>query len=158
MDATAKLVDFAIAPEDLSSPSDKGELTYRMAQSASFLVGEDVEERKEIYRFVKKMYSRRNALFHSQYDVDDYLDGKVVTDEEIEKLASVIRRSMLRFLVLFLRGNNSQQDIQERLNLCMLDPDEARKMSEEGDINTLIDEYSLKLKLAEAPEGDAPKA
>jgi hypothetical protein len=65
---------------------------------------------------------------------------------------------MLRFLVLSLRGSNSQQDIQERLNLCMLDPDEARKMSEESDINNLIDKYSSRLKLAGALAGDSPKA
>ena len=127
-----------------------------MAQSASFLIAEGVEERKEVYRFVKKMYSRRSALFHGQYDVDAYSDGKFVTDE-VEKLASVIRRSLLKFLVLFLRGSNSQQDILDRLNLCMLDPDEARRMSEESDINTLVDEYSSKLKLNGAPEGDSPK-
>lgn len=108
LDATSKLIDLAIALEALFSPSDKGELTYRMAQSASFLIAEDVEERKEVYRFVKKMYSRRSALFHGQYDADAYSDGKFVTDDEIERLASIIRRSMLRFLVLFLRGSNSQ--------------------------------------------------
>lgn len=158
LDATGKLIDLAIALEALFSPSDKGELTYRMAQSASFLIAEDVEERKEVYRFVKKMYSRRSALFHGQYDVDAYSDGKFVTDDEIEKLASIIRRSMLRFLVLFLRGSNSQQDILDRLNLCMLDPDEARKMSEESDMNSLVDEYSSKLKSAGAPGEDSPEA
>jgi hypothetical protein len=61
--------------EALFSPSNKGELTYRMAQSARFLVDEGVEQRKEIYRFVKRMYSRRSALFHGQYDVNAYLDG-----------------------------------------------------------------------------------
>jgi hypothetical protein len=156
-DATGKLIDLAIALEALFSPSDKGELTYRMAQSASFLIAEDVEERKEVYRFVKKMYSRRSALFHGQYDVDAYSDGKFVTDDEIEKLASVIRRSMLRFLVLFLWGSNSQQDILDRLNLCMLDPDEAKRISEESDISALIDEYSSKLKSAGTPEGDSSK-
>jgi hypothetical protein len=156
-DATGKLIDLAIALEALFSPSDKGELTYRMAQSASFLIAEGVEERKEVYRFVKKMYSRRSALFHGQYDVDAYSDGKFVTDDEVEKLASVIRRSMLKFLVLFLRGSNSQQDILNRLNLCMLDPDEAKRMSGESDINNLVDEYSSKLKLNGAPEGNSPK-
>ena len=146
-DATGKLIDLAIALEALFSPSDKGELTYRMAQSASFLIGENAEERKDIYRFVKAMYSRRSALFHGQYDVDAYSDGKFVTDEEIEKLASVIRRSMLKFLVLFLRGSNKPQDVLDRLNMCMLDPEEARRMSEETDMNTLIEEYSSKLKL-----------
>jgi hypothetical protein len=128
-----------------------------MAQSASFLIAEDVEERKEVYRFVKKMYSRRSALFHGQYDVDAYSDGKFVTDDEIEKLASIIRRSMLRFLVLFLRGSNSQQDTLDRVNLRMLDPDEAGRMSEESDMNSLVDEYSSKLKSAGVPEGDSPK-
>lgn len=144
-DATSKLIDLAIALEALFSPSDKGELTYRMAQSASFLIGENAEERKDIYRFVKAMYSRRSALFHGQYDVDAYSDGKFVTDEEIEKLASVIRRSMLKFLVLFLRGNNKPQDVLDRLNLCMLDPEEAKRMSEETDMHALIEEYSSKL-------------
>jgi hypothetical protein len=156
-DATSKLIDLAIALEALFSPSDKGELTYRMAQSASFLIGENVEERKDIYRFVKTMYSRRSELFHGQYNVDAYSDGKFVTDEEIEKLASVIRHSVLRFLVLFLRGSNKPQDILDRLNLCMLDPDEARRMSEESDINTFIEDYSSKLKLGSAPEDDSPK-
>jgi hypothetical protein len=156
-DATSKLIDLAIALEALFSPSDKGELTYRMAQSASFLIAKDAEERKDVYRFVKTMYSRRSALFHGQYDVDAYSDGKFVTDEEIEKLASVIRRSMLKFLVLFLRGSNKPQDILDRLNLCMLDPDEARRMMEESEINTLIKEYSSKLKMNGGPVENPPK-
>lgn len=158
VDATGKLIDLAIALEALFSPSDKGELTYRMAQSASFLIAKDAEERKDVYRFVKMMYSRRSALFHGQYDVDAYSDGKFVTDEEIEKLASVIRHSMLKFLVLFLRGSNKPQDILDRLNLCMLDPDEARMMMEETDINTLVEEYSSKLKMNGTPIEDPLKA
>lgn len=64
----------------------------------------------------------------------------------IEKLASIIRRSMLKFLVMFLRGSNRQQGILDRLNLCMLDPDEAKRMAEESDINSLIEEYWVRLK------------
>lgn len=40
----------------------------------------------------------------------------------------------------------------------MLDPDEARRMSEESDMNSLVDEYSSKLKSAGAPGDDSPEA
>lgn len=86
-DAVGKLVDLAISLEALFSPSKEGELTHRMAQSASHLVGEDADERKQIFTFVKTMYSRRSSLFHGQYDVDAYYEGRFVSDEDIEKLA-----------------------------------------------------------------------
>jgi hypothetical protein len=132
-DAASKLVDLAIALEAFFSPSKEGELTHRMSQSAAYLVGESVEERKEIFRFVKDMYSRRSSLFHGQYDIDAYSDGKFVSDDEIEKLASIIRRSMLKFLILFINGANSREEILNRLIQCTLDPKAAETLSLETD-------------------------
>jgi hypothetical protein len=144
-DATSKLIDLAIALEAFFSPSKEGELTHRMAQAAGHLVGESVSERKEIFRFVRDMYSRRSALFHGQYDVDAYSDGKFVSDDEIEKLASIIRRSMLRFLVLFIKGSNSREEILSRLVECTLDQEASEKLIAESDPIKFIEEYSNKL-------------
>jgi hypothetical protein len=147
-DATNKLIDLAIALEAFFSPSKEGELTHRMAQSAAYLVGESVDERKEIFRFVKEMYSRRSALFHGQYDVDAYSDGKFVSDDEIEKLASIIRRAMLKFLILFINGTNSRDEILSRLIDCTLDPKAAETLIIETDAGKFIADQSERLDLS----------
>lgn len=144
-DAPSKLIDLAISLEAFFSPSKEGELTHRMAQSASHLIGADADERKQIFSFVKKMYSRRSSLFHGQYDVDAYYDGRFVSDEEVEQLASIIRRSMLRFLVLFIRGTNSRDDILARLVECTLDSEAGEKLRGDSDPDTFIEEYSARL-------------
>jgi hypothetical protein len=149
-DAPSRLIDLAIALEAFFSPSREGELTYRMAQAAACLVAETVDERKEIFRFVKDMYSRRSALFHGQYDIDAYSEGKFVSDEEIEQLASVIRRAMLRFIVLFIRGSNSREEILNRLVDSTLDPRTRETLLAESDPARFIEEYSSKLQNAAA--------
>jgi Apea-like HEPN len=140
-DSVARLIDLAIALEALFTPSDKGELTYRIAYSASYLVGGDSEERKALFRFVRDIYRKRNMLFHGQYDVNDYNEGKFVTDDEIEKLASIIRVSILRLTVLYLKGNDNLEELRALFSDCVLDPKVAESLREESDPERFVNEF-----------------
>ncbi|HEX8181154.1 MAG TPA: hypothetical protein VF525_16535 [Pyrinomonadaceae bacterium] len=144
-DAPSRLIDLAIALEALFTPSNKGELIYRIAYAASHLVGRDATERKEIFGFVKKMYSLRSSLFHGQYDVNDYYEGRFVTDEQTEQLASIIRRAILRFLVLYLRGHSNIDEVRSRLSDCVLDSDAVVRLQSESDPETFLKEVTSKL-------------
>jgi hypothetical protein len=57
-----QLVDLVIALEALFSPSRGGELAFRIAHRAALLLGSDLEERKTIAAFLKKVYGGRSHL------------------------------------------------------------------------------------------------
>ncbi|HVB33592.1 MAG TPA: hypothetical protein VNJ52_04340 [Patescibacteria group bacterium] len=135
-----RLISLAIALESLLSPNDKSEFTFRIAQSVSQLVGTTPEERANIFREIKKFYSRRSQLVHGQYDVDPYLEGKFVTHEECERWASPIRLAILRFFVLYLRGRDHREEILNRLSLAALDAETGERLRNESDLDSLLRE------------------
>ena len=104
-DNVERLLALDIAVESLFSPSDKGELKFRISQSAAQFVGDTPGERARVYKSISKMYDRRSELVHGSYDVNDYDDGKFVTATEIDEWASSVRRALLGFLTLYFRGD-----------------------------------------------------
>ncbi|MGH9496237.1 MAG: hypothetical protein ACRD3B_14655, partial [Candidatus Sulfotelmatobacter sp.] len=135
---TDRLISLAIALEALFSPDDKGEFTFRISQSLSQLVGTTTEQRADIFQGTKKFYSRRSQLVHGQYDVDAYLQGDFVTHQECDRWASPIRRAILRFLVLYLRGRNNRADILNELSLAALNIEAAERIRVDSDLARLI--------------------
>ncbi len=137
----ARLIGLAISLESLFSPRDPlGELTFRISQYASQLVGTTKEEREELYSSLKKFYRLRSNLFHGQYDVEDYYKGKFVTHEECDKWASIIRRAILQFLVLFLRGQNSREEVLNDLAKAALDPELAEALRQKSNVEIYLTE------------------
>ena len=116
-----RLISLAIALEALFSPDDKGEFTFRISQSLAQLVGQSETDRVTIFRDTKQFYAWRSALIHGQYDVKDYLQGRFVTHEECDRWASPIRRAILRFLTLYLRGRNRRDELLNELSLAAID-------------------------------------
>src|ERR1700746_922676 len=124
----ARLLSLAVALESLFSPDDKGEFTFRIAQSLSQLVGSTSLERTQLFNRMKKFYSRRSELVHGQYDVKKYLGGQFVTHEDCDNWASPIRRAILAVLVLYLRGQNKREDLLKELSLAALDSEVGEKL------------------------------
>ena len=58
-----KIIDLAIALEALYLP-DSGESTYKLAVRASWYLGKDREDRKELFAVFKKLYKCRSAVVH----------------------------------------------------------------------------------------------
>ena len=114
-DPVDRLINLAIALEAMFSPTDKQELSYRIALYAAQLVGETPQERVDLFKELKgKLYDRRSALMHGSYDVEKYLAGRFVTHDECDNWASIIRRCTLRILTLYLRGRHDKSGISQR--------------------------------------------
>lgn len=128
-----RLIDLAIALESLFTPGDSHEYTFRISQTASQLIGSVEAEREQIFRDIKRMYGRRSDLFHGSYDVRAYSEGRFVTQQEIENWASIIRRGVLRFLALYLQGENSRQGVLKGLWEGALNTAKAEALRERSD-------------------------
>jgi hypothetical protein len=137
-----RLISLAIALESLFSPNDQGELTFRMSQSLSQLIGTTEASRLGIFKVVKKFYSKRSKLIHGQYDVKAFLEGRWVTHDECDGWASLIRQAILRFLVLYLRGQNSRDDFLTELSESSLDAAKAEALRVKSNLETFLAEQS----------------
>jgi Apea-like HEPN len=142
-DAVTRLINLAIALESLFSPPTKTELNYRIGLYVSLLISLDVNERIENFNFIKEMYKRRSDLFHGSYDVNRYQQGNFVTNEEAERLASIIRVSILRFLVLYLKGEDSRDNILGKLNSGVLDANVIEELRLQSDPQTFMEQFQL---------------
>jgi len=143
-DNVERLLALAVAVESLFSPSDKGELKFRISQSTAQLIGKDPEEREEIFKSISKMYDRRSALVHGAYDVDAYDAGEFVTATEIDQWSAYLRRSILAFLALYFRGElqATRDPVLLRIakaNFNDVDGDALRK---DADIETVFAELA----------------
>lgn len=138
--AVDRLIGLAIALEAMFSPTDKQELSYRMSQYASQLLGETSEERAELFKAVKEMYHRRSALMHGTYSVEKYLANQFVTHEECDIWASVIRRCVLRVLTLYLRGWDDRDEFLDSLSRAALDPALAEKLRADSSAQVYLNE------------------
>lgn len=132
--APERLVDLAIALESMFTPSSAHtELTFRISQNVSQLIGEDAATRVEISKQVKKLYDRRSALMHGQYDYAKFARGEFVSDEEVDLWADLIRKAILRLAVLYFRGETDRETFLGRLTSAALDQSLGEKVRIESD-------------------------
>jgi hypothetical protein len=139
-DNVERLLALAIAVESLFSPSDKGELQFRISQSAAQFVGRTPEERASVFKSISKMYARRSQLVHGSYNVEDYDNGRFVTSVEIDEWASIIRRALLGFLALYFRGDQQakRDPILDRIAESNFDGSEGDALRKDADIDALF--------------------
>ncbi len=85
-----RLIDYMIGLESIYLPDGQDELTFRLSLRIAFLMGKDVAERKDIFRFIKKMYHLRSKLVHGKkYDL---------TKDDVARIEEILRRSLKMFL------------------------------------------------------------
>jgi hypothetical protein len=143
-DNVERLLALAVAIESLFSPSDKGELRFRIAQSAAQFIGNNPEERGQVFKSVSKMYDRRSALVHGSYDVDDYDAGIFVSNEEIDEWAAYLRRALLGFLTLYFKGDMQagRDPVLQRISEANFNDAEGEQLRKEADIKAVFSELS----------------
>jgi len=143
-DSVERLLALAIAIESLFSPSDKGELRFRISQSAAQFIGRNPEERQQVFKSMAKMYDRRSALVHGSYDVDDYDAGKFVSADEIDEWAAYVRRALLGFLTLYFKGDMQagRDAVLQRITDANFDDSKGEQLRKEADIEALFAELS----------------
>jgi len=137
-----QLADLIIALEALFTPGNQGELTYRISQCCALLSCklDDGSGRQEAFKFLLEMFARRGKLFHGQYDSETEPAEKLASDEEISRLASIVRNSILRFLAMYLRGENNLEELRRQIQRAALDNVLLGDLLRNGDIETLIHE------------------
>lgn len=135
-----RLIALAIAVESLFSPSDKGELRFRIAQSTAQLVGTDPEKRKAIFDSVVDLYDRRSTLVHGSYAVEDYDAGTFVKAEEIDHWAGYVRIALLHFLTRYFRGDKQapRNPVLDELTAANFDSTRGDALRSELDIEAFF--------------------
>ena len=143
-DTVERLLSLAVAIESLFCPSDKGELKFRISQSAAQLIGQDPTEREQVFNKISKMYDLRSQLVHGSYDVDAYDAGQFVTTAEVDEWSSYLRRSILAFLGLYFRGSlqASRAPILQRISSANFNDAEGDSLRRDADLHELFDELT----------------
>ncbi len=67
------------------------------------------------------MFKRRGKLFHGQYDPEE--PAELASDVEISRLLSIVRRSILRFMTLYIKGEKNLEDVRKLLQKSIFDED-----------------------------------
>lgn len=146
LEVVDRLLAVAIGMESLFSPSDQGELSFRISQSLAQFVGKDPAERQKIFTTIRGMYSRRSKLVHGAYDVEKYDRGEFVTADEIDSWTTYLRRAYLGFLTVYLRAylagkkDESREAILEKLAQANFDDAVGEELRAEADIEKLLAE------------------
>ncbi len=128
-----RFASLMIALEGLYTPSDKSELTLRVSQTCALLVADSMSlgQPHDIYKFLKSLFIRRGELFHGKYDVNSQAPEDFINDEEIRKLYSVVRKSIVGFMCLYLRGHRDLKDVRRKLENSILDEHEREVLLEQ---------------------------
>jgi hypothetical protein len=134
-----RLIDLAIALEGAFSPGNTGEVTFQLSQLAAEFVGESPQERQEIFDHVKKIYGKRSELLHG--DVKKASRENFVTIDELEQFSSIMRRGLLQFVVLYLRGETAHKDVIKKIRSGLFDPEIRDRIKKDSSIQSLMDEY-----------------
>jgi len=143
-DPVDRLIAIAIGFESLFSPSDQGELNFRICQTAAQFLGQSPAERQQIFSDLKKMYRRRSEIVHGTYDLDKYDSGQFVTPAELDIWAGYLRRAMAGFLALYLAGDRDAEREPVLARIAELNFDESKraKLSEDSDLEKVLRQLS----------------
>lgn len=147
-----RLIHLMVALESLFSPSDQKELSYRIRQYASQLVGKTSLDRIRINSIIKNMYDIRSKFVHGSLDVDKYYEGSLIKVENNIELMDITRRCILAFLTLAARGKanlndgNKPNSVHSQLELSSFDSRIRNSMQRESDVERFIKEFSSQQK------------
>jgi hypothetical protein len=135
-----QLASLIISLEALFTPTFQGELTFRISQSCALLSCEsgDSQGRQETFEFLLKMFARRGKLFHGQFDSETESPDTLASDQDISKLASLVRKSILRLLAMYLQGENDLKNLREQFQKAAFDEALRNELLRKGDIEALL--------------------
>lgn len=148
-DEAQRLIHLMVSLEALFSPDDQRELSYRIRQYASQLVGMSPKERLQINKTLRNAYNVRSKLVHGGLDLQRFYDDTLVTPEENEALASIIRKSILKLLACYLKGRNilhaskGEGSIHADLEKATLDESAGDSIRAESDVETFVNEFLM---------------
>ncbi|HEV7644969.1 MAG TPA: hypothetical protein VGO50_13575 [Pyrinomonadaceae bacterium] len=136
-----KLIDLAIALELIFHPHNKDEISFQLSQLGAQFLGADAAQKKEIFKDIKLMYTKRSDVFHGNQEQQE---KKPVTLEEVERWSGLIRRSMVKLITLYIRGRENHKEIIQQIRDSLFDPVEFEKLEQESNLLTLIEEIKAR--------------
>ena len=104
---------FMIALESLILPKKNTELNYRLSQRVTWLLGRNLDERRNLKKLIKELYDTRSEIVHSgHYEI---------SEEEYQKAYRIAKISILELLtnqdVKNLGKQNQLESWLEKLTL-----------------------------------------
>lgn len=135
IDSERKLIDLAIALEAAFSPGNKDEVTFQLSQFCAEFVGKTPSEKQDLFQFVKSMYSKRSNLLHGNHK--DY-EKKPVTIDELERFSSIMRTAMLKFVALYIDGEEDHKRVIEQIKMSLFDPAVREALQNKAKIERVI--------------------
>lgn len=135
-----KLVDLSVALEALFSPSEKTELRFRISHSGALPLGSDPNDRKAIAALLKKAYDARSDLVHG--GKSPFTSGKF-SEEHLARLGDLVRQAIIRFAVLYARGETQRDTSLASIEESMYDPATLEKLRSSTDVDVFLDEQQL---------------
>ena len=111
-----KLIDYMIAFEGLFL-KEKAELRYRLSLRVAAFLGENLDEKREIFTLMKKAYDLRSNIVHgSSYKEDIEINGKKHSlGELVSRIEDLLRRSIKRSIETGQEPKNILEDSPEAI-------------------------------------------
>ena len=143
MELPERLVYLAISLEALFSPENQEQLRFRIAHAAAQFLGSNGENKKSIFDDLYEFYGRRSKLVHGGYPVGSYYDGTFVTLVEVERWSGLMRRAVLGFFILALRGETDRRKILQSLEDSAFNDSFASDIHRRAAIDDYLSEKGL---------------
>lgn len=131
-----RLIDLAIALESVFSPEGKDEISFQLSQNCAEFIEETPSAKLETFKFIKRMYGKRSNLLHGNQK--EYEKSPATTDD-LDKFSTLIRRSLLKLIVLYINGAEERREIIVRIREGLFDPAIREKLQTEASIDNLIE-------------------
>jgi hypothetical protein len=84
------------------------------------------------------MFKKRGKLFHGQHDPSTEAPEIFINDEDLKKLLSIVRISILKFVVLFLQGENDLSKVRKDIERAILDESFRCEFLEKVDFDSFL--------------------
>ena len=120
--ADDEIVDLIIAAEslflgELGKPSERGEMTYRLATRAASFAEGGADDRRRVLQFVRRAYRARSGIVHSgrfdEAELRDLSGHRVTSAKFTDDLEGLLRWSLKKALRLHASGAGFPPDWDE---------------------------------------------
>lgn len=109
-----KIIDYNTCLESLYA-SGPGDLTRKISQRGSMVLGITEEERESVYKFLKFVYNLRSGLVHGEGVRNLKYNGKNMPIEDVSRLLEEYTRSSIK---VFLKLINSYNDNEKNKKIA----------------------------------------
>ena len=121
-EAVDKIIDYNTCLESLYA-SGPGDLTRKISQRGSMILGLTEEERESVYKFLKFVYNLRSGLVHGEGVRNLKHDGKIMSVEDVSHSLEECARSSIKVflkLINYYNGNDKNNKIVSDIDASLI--------------------------------------